>query len=263
MAGGSASPDDGAALIDQAVDPPNAGALRRDLAHIDLRRIVRAKHHRLDAGAHGIGRERGAGIAIGRHCDALDAKLLRHRYRHDEAARFERSSRQPTFVLDQHTRPRRVWNRNERRFDLAERDNVLSAPHRQDLAPAPHIRATRFERAFTERRRSSFQIIAHQKRTARFRQAVQHIRVIAFAGQRAFEMRDECWSVAGDVLEHETPYCSTENRSSLRPSTPHAIASPRCSAVTPAGEPVNTKSPGCKIQARESAAMMAGVFQII
>jgi hypothetical protein len=70
---GSALADDRAAFIDQSVDAIDPRTLSRDLAHIDLRRVVGAEHDRLDADAAGIGRQRGAGIAVGRHRDPGDA----------------------------------------------------------------------------------------------------------------------------------------------------------------------------------------------
>jgi hypothetical protein len=101
VAGLGPLPHDRAAFIDQPVDAVDPRALRRDLAHVDLRRVVGAQHDRLDAGAAGISGERGAGIAVGRHGDLGDAELLGHRHRHDEPARLERAGRQPPLILDQ------------------------------------------------------------------------------------------------------------------------------------------------------------------
>ncbi len=97
-----------AAIVDQPVDAIDARALQRDLADVHLRRILRAEDRGADAAAARIGGERGAGIAVGRHRHVGDAERLRHRHRHDEAARLERAGRQPAFVLDDDLAARRA-----------------------------------------------------------------------------------------------------------------------------------------------------------
>ena len=81
--------DELAAIVDQPVDEVDRGALHRDFADIDGRRVVGTENRRSDAGARAIGRHRRAGIAVGRHRYVPDAELLRHRHGEHEAARLE------------------------------------------------------------------------------------------------------------------------------------------------------------------------------
>ena len=92
--------DEPAAIVDQPIHEEHLGALHRDLAHIDRRRVVGTEHGRGDAGARAIGRHRRAGIAVGRHRHVADAEFLRHRHSEHQPARLERPGRQPSFVLD-------------------------------------------------------------------------------------------------------------------------------------------------------------------
>ena len=94
-----AAPDDRAALVDLAVDPPHARALRGDLADIHFGRFLGAEDHRLDPAARRIGGQRGARIAVGRHRDPVHAQLARHGDGHDQPARLERAGRQPPLIL--------------------------------------------------------------------------------------------------------------------------------------------------------------------
>ena len=187
--------DDLAAIVDQAVDPIDARALQRDLAHVHLRRVLRAEDRGLDAGAAGIGGERRARIAVGRHRHVGDAERLRHRHRHREAARLERAGRQPAFVLHQNLRrrqlPGELRHRHERRHRLAEADDVLRAPHRQQLAIAPEIARPARQRLLAQGFLDAVEIVAHEQRLAGTRQIMQLVRRIALAGRRTFQMGDE------------------------------------------------------------------------
>jgi hypothetical protein len=93
--------DDLAAIVDIAVNLPDLGALQLDLAHVDVRRVLRAEDIGLHAAAPAIGCHRRAGITVGRHGHALDAQFLGHGDGHHQAARLERSGGQATLILDQ------------------------------------------------------------------------------------------------------------------------------------------------------------------
>ena len=68
------SRDELAAIVDQAVDAVDRGALQRDFATVHLRRVLRAEDRGSYARAARIGRQRRAGIAVGRHRQMRDAE---------------------------------------------------------------------------------------------------------------------------------------------------------------------------------------------
>ena len=109
------SRDDLAAIVDQPVDAVDAA---RPAAAISLTFTSGVSSGQKTIAsmpaAAGVSRERGAGIAVGRHRHLLDAELLRHRHRHHQAARLERAGRQPAFVLDQRSRRRRFRELRQR-----------------------------------------------------------------------------------------------------------------------------------------------------
>ena len=196
--------DDLAAVVDQAVDAIDARALQTDLADVDFRRILRTEDRGLDAGVAGIGRERRAGIAVGRHRHVLDAERFGHRYRHDQPARLERAGRQPAFVLHQQFAAAdfggELRQRHDRRHRFAEADDVLLAPHREKLAIAPQIRRTLRQRVLAQRLLHAGKIVTHQQGLADAGQVMDFVGGIVLAGFRAFEMRDESFSFGRQIV---------------------------------------------------------------
>src|SRR5262249_7851663 len=126
--------DDLTAVVDQAVDAIDGGALQLDLADIHFRRVGGAEDRRPDTAGGGVGGERRTGITIGRHRHVFYAERLAHRHRHHEAARLERAGRQPALILDHDLAAaeflRQLWQANERRCDLAEADDIGAFTHR-------------------------------------------------------------------------------------------------------------------------------------
>ena len=169
--------------------------MQRDLADIHLRRVLRAEDRGLDAGMRGVSRERGAGIAVGRHRHVLDAERLGHRHRHHQAARLERAGRQPAFVLHQDVAAaelgRQFRHAHDRRHRLAQADDVGGIAHRQQFAIAPQIGRALRQRVLGQRLSDAGEIVAHQQRLAGAGQIMDLIGLVALAGHRAFEMRDE------------------------------------------------------------------------
>ena len=70
--------DDLAAVVDEPVDLVDSRALQTDLAHVHVRRVLRAEDRGARARAPGIGGKRRPCVAIGRHDEVLDAQLLTH-----------------------------------------------------------------------------------------------------------------------------------------------------------------------------------------
>ena len=192
---GLAFGDDLAAIVDQPVDAIDGGALQRDLADVHLGRVLRAEDRRLDAAAAGIGGERRAGIAVGRHRHVLDAERLAHRHRHDQAARLEGAGGQPAFILHDELAAaeflRELRQPNERRHRLAQADDVAHPTHRQQLAVAPEVGRALRERIPAQRAFHAIEVVAHQQRLAGAGEIVHRVRRIMLAGSGAFEVGDE------------------------------------------------------------------------
>jgi hypothetical protein len=165
-----------AAVVDQPVDPVGVGALQRDLADVDLRACRRAEDEGLDPGPAAVGRQRRAGVAVGRHRDAGDAELLGHRDRHDQAARLERAGRQAPLVLDDEAvpPPRRAPCRAARSAaSVSPSDTMFSARDRQELAVAPQVRRPCRELVRSTAAATAVEVVADQQRLARSGQVVQ------------------------------------------------------------------------------------------
>ena len=195
--------DDLAAVVDQAVDAVDRGALQRDFADIHLRRILRTEDRTLDAGMRGVSRERRAGIAVGRHRHVLDAERFGHRHRHHQAARLERAGRQAPFVLHQDFAAaelgRKLRHADQRRDRLAEADDVRGIAHRQQFAVAPQIGRAVAKRRFAQRLAHAGEIVAHQQRLVRARKIMDLVGVVALTGHCAFEVSDKARPVRGQI----------------------------------------------------------------
>ena len=189
---GFAFADDLAAIVDQAVDAIDRGALQRDLADIHLGRILRTEDRGLDIGMRGVSRERGAGIAVGRHRHVLDAERFGHRHRHHQAARLERAGRQPAFVLHQNVAAaelgRQFRHAHDRRHGLAQADDVFRIAHRQQFAIAPQVGRALRQRVLGQRLAHAGEIVAHQQRLARAGKVMNLIRRVAL--RRSLRIRD-------------------------------------------------------------------------
>ena len=196
--------DDLAAIVDIAVDAIDGRALKLDLADVHLGRVGRAEDRGLDAAGGRVGRERRAGIAVGRHRHVLDAERLAHRHRHHEAARLERAGRQASLVLDDDLAAAEpgaeLRQPDQRRRDLAERDDVLAFAHRQELAVAPHVARTLGKRVLGQRLLHAREVVAHQKRLAGLGEIVDLVGGVMIAFHRAFEMGDEGRAFDGEVV---------------------------------------------------------------
>ena len=134
----------------------------------------------------------------------LDAERLGHRHRHDQPARLERAGRQPAFVLHQEFAAaelcRKLRQRHQRRHRLAEADDVVGAPHRQQFAIAPQIRRPARQRILAQRLLHAGEIVAHQQRLAGAGEIVNFVGRITLAGLGAFEMGDEGRPLGGQVF---------------------------------------------------------------
>ena len=92
---------------------------------------------------------------------------------------------------------------HHRRRPLAERHAVLRSAHGEQLAPFPQRGRPRRERLARELAFQGFQVVPHQERLAGIGEAVQRVRFVLLAGQRALQVRDEGPGdlvVGGDTL---------------------------------------------------------------
>ena len=74
---------------------------------------------------------------------------------------------------------------------VSPRLTISSTANREQLAIAPEIGRTRGQGVLAQRSTHASEIVPHQQRLAGARQIVHLIRFMAFAGHRAFKMRDE------------------------------------------------------------------------
>src|SRR5207302_854673 len=184
--------DQARAIVDQAVDTPHRRALQGDLAEVDLGGVVGAEAVSLDAGPRGIGGERRAGVAVGRNGNALHTVGLRHRYRHAQAARLERTGGQASFVLDQGRHEPggspAGGQGQERRFDLTQTDDVSRLRHRQQLAPPPQARRPRRDFFARHCAPERIQVIARQQGLVHRRQPVELCDVVRLRADTALQV---------------------------------------------------------------------------
>jgi len=180
--------------------------MQRNLGDRRLRRVIGAEHEALDASARAIGSESRSRISGRRQRGAPDPEFLGHRNRHAEAARLERSGRQPALVLDRERSaaeaPSGFRRVDQRRRNFAERDHVLKPADRQQLAIAPHAGGAIAEGPTIEMPRQRRQVVAYQERPARLRQPVQLSGRVVPAACRAFQMCDEVRAFDREDIVH-------------------------------------------------------------
>src|SRR5207237_10615959 len=147
--------------------------------------------------------ERTGGIAGGGSRKFLEAKLLRHRDCHRHPACLEALSGIERFVLhvelSHAERGTEVSGVMQRSPALAQRDDVVLAPHWQHFAIAPDIRPARVKSLARQKLGDALQIIAYEARLAALRAAVVNTCCLVFAvAARALEaLAVRCSGLAG------------------------------------------------------------------
>jgi hypothetical protein len=98
----------------------------------------------------------------------------------------------------------RARDGDKRGLDLAERNDAGGMAYGEQFAPAPEVGGPRFERVAAERGTGGGEIVADEQRAAGGGEAVELVRRIYLAGQRAFEMGDEGRAIAVEiVVDHQ------------------------------------------------------------